>query len=449
MIIVRTEFIRGIVHSCDAAVAIGCCGFDCIAFARIERKEISHINGGVFVQISHTRCSGKGQLLHGNEDGIVVGRVLFLSRFTACLHRQHIGNEQNILHRGGLIGIGIGCLVDPSDFHIGNIAGVGIGGSDCHTLFRLGALINGHGVADCQVALINKSTCAVGDSIHGCAAATKSSDRHAECLDPFAVLGGIADGGCRDGFNFLSEMPVQHRIARFHGEVVFPHGRRFAVKVQTVILQYHLISAALCPSVCGRRNGVGAIVIVPDAADNSDRITVWAAHFLLRADQLDFVRQIGLGRIAFDDDLKVRPYVRRSGVSRCFHALDCIVVHHLCVKGQIFAERITVGNSLVIVFIIVPADEGFPRYRRRGKIGKGKCRSCLCKGRSRSIGQIQRDGMSCAARTVSTRAAARGTTTRGTATRGTAAGGIAAAIRLALIFLPWCLTRFTPHDAGC
>ena len=239
-------------------------------------------------------------------------------------------------------------------------------------------------------------------------------------------------------------MPIQHRIARFHGEVVFPHGRRFAVKVQTVILQYHLISAALCPSVCGRRNGVGAIVIVPDAADNSDRITVWAAHFLLRADQLDFVRQIGLGRIAFDDDLKVRPYVRRSGVSRCFHALDCIVVHHLCVKGQIFAERITVGNSLVIVFIIVPADEGFPRYRRRGKIGKGKCRSCLCKGRSRSIGQIQRDGMSCAARTVSTRAAA-----RGTATRGTAAGGIAAAIRLALIFLPWCLTRFTPHDAGC
>ena len=439
MIIVRTEFICGIVHSCDAAVAIGCCGFDCIAFARIERKEISHINGGVFVQISHTRCSGKGQLLHGNEDGIVVGRVLFLSRFTACLHRQHIGNEQNILHRGGLIGIGIGCLVDPSDFHIGNIAGVGIGGSDCHTLFRLGALINGHGVTDCQVAVVNKAACAVGDGIHSRAAAVKSSDRHAECLDPFAVLGGIADGGCRDGFNFLSEMPVQHRIARFHGEVVFPHGRRFAVKVQTVILQYHLISAALCPSVCGWRNGVGAIVIVPDAADNSDRITVWAAHFLLRADQLDFVRQIGLGRIAFDDDLKVRPCVRRSGVSRCFHALDCIVVHHLCVKGQIFAERITVGNGLVIAFIIIPADEGFPRYRRRGKIGKGKCRSCLCKGRSRSIGQIQRDGMSCAARTVSTRAAA----------RGTAAGGIAAAIRLALIFLLGCLTRFTPHDAGC
>ena len=387
LIIVRTELIRGIVHSRDAAVAIGLCVSGCIAFARIERKEISHINGGVFVQISHTRCSGKGQLLHGNEDGIVVGRVLFLSRFMACLHRQHIGNEQNILHRGGLIGIGIGCLVDPSDFHIGNIAGVGIGGSDCHTLFRLSALINGHGVADCQVALINKSTCAVGDSIHGCAAATKSSDRHAECLDPFAVLGGIADGGCRDGFNFLSEMPVQHRIARFHGEVVFPHGRRFAVKVQTVILQYHLISAALCPSVCGRRNGVGAIVIVPDAADNSDRITVWAAHFLLRADQTDLARQVAFG-IAVDADRKVRSDIRRSGVSRCFHALDCIVVHHLCVKGQIFAERITVGNGLVIVFIIIPADEGFPRYRRRGKIGKGKRRSCLCKGGSCSIGQM-------------------------------------------------------------
>ena len=100
LIIVRTEFIRGIVHSCDAAVAIGCCGFDCIAFARIERKEVTHINGGVFVQIFHTRCSGKGQLLHGNEDGIAAGRVLFLSRFTVCLHRQHIGNEQNIFHRG-------------------------------------------------------------------------------------------------------------------------------------------------------------------------------------------------------------------------------------------------------------------------------------------------------------------------------------------------------------
>ena len=389
LIIVRTELIRGIVHSRDAAVAIGLCVSGCIAFARIERKEISHINGGVFVQISHTRCSGKGQLLHGNEDGIVVGRVLFLSRFTACLHRQHIGNEQNILHRGGLIGIGIGCLVDPSDFHIGNIAGVGIGGSDCHTLFRLGALINGHGVTDCQVALINKSTCAVGDSIHGCAAATKSSDRHAECLDPFAVLGGIADGGCRDGFNFLSEMPVQHRIARFHGEVVFPHGRCCTVKVQTVIFQYHLISAALCPSACGRRNGVGAIVIVPDAADNEDRIAV-RVHFaggLLRADQTDLARQVAFG-IAVDADRKVRSDIRRSGVSRCFHALDCIVVHHLCVKGQIFAERITVGNGLVIVFIIIPADEGFPRYRRRGKIGKGKRRSCLCKGGSCSIGQM-------------------------------------------------------------
>ena len=439
MIIVRTEFICGIVHSCDAAVAIGCCGFDCIAFARIERKEISHINGGVFVQISHTRCSGKGQLLHGNEDGIVVGRVLFLSRFTACLHRQHIGNEQNILHRGGLIGIGIGCLVDPSDFHIGNIAGVGIGGSDCHTLFRLGALINGHGVTDCQVAVVNKAACAVGDGIHSRAAAVKSSDRHAECLDPFAVLGGIADGGCRDGFNFLSEMPVQHRIARFHGEVVFPHGRRFAVKVQTVILQYHLISAALCPSVCGRRNGVGAIVIVPDAADNEDRIAVRVrfAGGLLRADQTDLARQVAFG-IAVDADRKVRSDIRRSGVSRCFHALDRIVVHHLCVKGQIFAERITVGNGLVIVFIIIPADEGFPRYRRRGKIGKGKRRSCLCKGGSCSIGQIQRDGMGRAAGAASTRAAA----------RRTAAGGIAAAIRLALILLPGCLTRFTPHDAG-
>ena len=241
-------------------------------------------------------------------------------------------------------------------------------------------------------------------------------------------------------------MPIQHRIAHFHGEVVFPHGGRFAVKVQTVILQYHLISAALCPSVCGRRNGVGAIVIVPDAADNEDRIAV-RVHFaggLLRADQLDFVRQIGPGRTAFDDDFKVRPYVRRSGIGRRFHALDCIVVHHLCIKGQIFAERITVGNGLVIIFIIVPADEGFLRYRRRGKIGNGKRRGRLCKGGSCSIGQIQRDGMSCAARTVSTRAAA-----RGTATRGTAAGGIAAAIRLALIFLPWCLTRFTPHDAGC
>ena len=240
-------------------------------------------------------------------------------------------------------------------------------------------------------------------------------------------------------------MPVQHRIARFHGEVVFPHGRRFAAKVQTVILQYHLISAALCPSVCGRNNGVCAITILPDVTDNGNRVVVCIgfAGGLLCADQLDFIRQIAFG-IAVDADRKVRSDIRRSGVSRCFHALDCIVVHHLCVKGQIFAERITVGNGLVIVFIIVPADEGFPRYRRRGKIGKGKCRSCLCKGRSRSIGQIQRDGMSCAARTVSTRAAA-----RGTATRGTAAGGIAAAIRLALIFLPWCLTRFAPHDAGC
>ena len=386
LIIVRTEFIRGIVHRRDAAVSIGLCVF--IAFAHIERKEIPHINGGVFVQISHTRCSGKGQLLHGNEDGIVVGRVLFLSRFTACLHRQHIGNEQNILHRGGLIRIGIGCLVDLRDFYIGNIAGVGVSGSDRHTLFGRGPLINGHGVADCQVAVVNKAACAVGDGIHSRAAAVKGSDRHTECLDPSAVLGSIADGGCRNGFDLFSEVPIQHRIAHFHGEVVFPHGGRFAVKVQTVILQYHLISAALCPSVCGWRNGVGAIVIVPDAADNSDRITVWAAHFLLRADQLDFVRQIGLGRIAFDDDLKVRPCVRRSGVSRCFHALDCIVVHHLCVKGQIFAERITVGNGLVIVFIIVPADEGFPRCRRCGKIGNGKRRGRLCKGGSCSIGQM-------------------------------------------------------------
>ena len=98
LIIVRTEFIRGIVHSRDAAVVSGLCG--CIAFARIERKEISHINGGVFVQIFHSRCSGKGQFLHGNKDGVAVGSVRCLILFTLCLHRQHIGNEQNILHRG-------------------------------------------------------------------------------------------------------------------------------------------------------------------------------------------------------------------------------------------------------------------------------------------------------------------------------------------------------------
>ena len=232
-------------------------------------------------------------------------------------------------------------------------------------------------------------------------------------------------------------MPIQHRIAHFHGEVVFPHGRHFAVKVQTVIFQYHLISAALCPSVCGRRNGVGAVGIIPDIADNEDRIAVrvYFAGGLLRADQLDFVPQIGSGRTALDGDFKVCLYIRRSGVSRCFHALDCIVVHHLCVKGQIFAERITVGNGLVIVFIIVPADEGFLRCRRRGKIGDGKHRGRLRKGGSCSIGQIQRDGMRCAAGAAST--------------RGTAAGGTAATIRLALIFLLWCLTQFTPHDAGC
>ena len=229
-------------------------------------------------------------------------------------------------------------------------------------------------------------------------------------------------------------MPLQRRRARFYGEVIFPHGRCCTVKVQTVIFQYHLISAALCPSACRRRNGVGAIVIVPDAADNEDRIAV-RVHFaggLLRADQTDLARQVAFG-IAVDADRKVRSDIRRSGVSRCFHALDRIVVHHLCVKGQIFAERITVGNGLVIVFIIIPADEGFPRYRRRGKIGKGKRRGRLCKGGSCSIGQIQRDGMGRAAGAASTRAAARGT---------------AAAIRLTLIFLLGCLTRFTPHDAG-
>ena len=100
LIIVRIELIRGIVHSRDAAVAIGCCGFDCIAFARIERKEVTHINGGVFVQIFHPRCSGKGQLRHGNKDGIAAGSIRCLILFTLCLYRQHIGNEQNILHRG-------------------------------------------------------------------------------------------------------------------------------------------------------------------------------------------------------------------------------------------------------------------------------------------------------------------------------------------------------------
>ena len=87
------------VYRRDAPIAIGCCVFGCITFARIERKEITHINGGVFVQISYTRCSGKGQLLHGNEDGIAAGGIRCLILFTLYLHRQHIGNEQNILHR--------------------------------------------------------------------------------------------------------------------------------------------------------------------------------------------------------------------------------------------------------------------------------------------------------------------------------------------------------------
>ena len=85
------------VYRRDAPIAAGYRVLICIAAAGIKRKEVADIHGGAFIQLLKLRGSRKRQLLHGDEDGMT---ARCRSVLAACLHRQHVGDEQNVLHRG-------------------------------------------------------------------------------------------------------------------------------------------------------------------------------------------------------------------------------------------------------------------------------------------------------------------------------------------------------------